>query len=452
MGKRSWIRFQQDVLEVSSCKMMGLRTWRQGFGSWVTRLPLSVPKLEKIYPKIRLQVSSMDRFNCIAWVDNVCQKFEDVCLEADNIMREEIIGAAETQLQTMSASVTKFFSDLVDDVVPQYSADHVVEEEALDLSPVQNSGVIAHKRSEVSLDDGHCEKEPSLGDHFLRSCHLSCIRRRHLDPHLKQNDGGTVHEKSRMIVRGNPIKEKENQLKSLEVHEKKDSVTTALSSPLDDDTESSDILEKKDSVTPVSSPPLDNNESLDILEKKDSVIAALSLQMSTNSLDNLEKKDPAMEALSSALDDNTERDSLIGEEKGSRSSNCSTLMGSCESEVLDIEVALNVALAESTGDSFDVREVELSTILPSNKATLDESCIVVDSNELSAVSHGVRRSGSDKKKLRLRSVFASRKKAQDYWECDHSHLDVGWYEQKRNVLDKSELVDDGFSDSEWEIV
>ncbi|KAF5729163.1 hypothetical protein HS088_TW21G01321 [Tripterygium wilfordii] len=422
----------------------------------------------------------MERFNYIAWVDNVCQKFEDVCLEVDNIRPEDIIGAAETQLQTMGASITKFFSDLVDDDVPQYSADRVVGEEASDLSPVQKSGVMAHKGSEVSMDDGHCEKESFFGVHFLRSCHLSS--RKHLDPHLKQNDGGAVHENSRMIIGGNPIKEKENQLESLDIHEKKDSVTTTLSSPLDDDAESSDILEKKDSITPASSPPLDNTERLDILEKKDSVVKTVSsplaistenldipekkdsvmealsspLEISTENLDILEKKYPVMEALSLALDDNTESNSLIGEGEGSLYSNSSTLMGSRDSEILDIEVALNVALAESTGGSVDdVRKVELETIQPSNKAKLDESCIMVDSSELCAVSGDVRRSGSDKKKSRPKSIFALRKKAQD-WKCDHSHLDVGWYQQKGKGLaayyDKSELLDDGFSESEWEII
>ncbi|KAF5742334.1 hypothetical protein HS088_TW09G00378 [Tripterygium wilfordii] len=345
----------------------------------------------------------MDGFNYIAWVDNLRQKFEDVCLEVDNIMWEEIIGVTENRLQSMGASVTKFFSDLVDDVMPQYSAVREAEEEASDFSPVQKSGVVAYRKSEMSMDDGHSEKEASFVDNFHQLYHPSCIRRRHLDPHLKRNDGGTVHEKSRMIVRGNPIKEKKNLLESWDILEK-DSFTTALSSPLDDDMESFDILEKKD---------------------------------------------PFMEALSSSLDDNTESNFLIGEGEGSLSSDPCTVIGSCESEVLNIEVSLNVAVAESTGDSVDyLCNFEQETIQPSNKAESDESCIMVNSSDLCAASRDVRRSGSDKKKSRLKSILAVRKKVQD-GDCDHSHLDGGWYQQNGKGL---AVVDDGFSESEWEII
>ncbi|XP_062105883.1 uncharacterized protein LOC133817392 isoform X2 [Humulus lupulus] len=59
----------------------------------------------------------------ITWVGNVYEKFEAMCLEVEEIMYEDTVKYVENQVQTVGASVKRFYSDVLQDLLPPSSLD-----------------------------------------------------------------------------------------------------------------------------------------------------------------------------------------------------------------------------------------------------------------------------------------------------------------------------------------
>lgn len=59
----------------------------------------------------------------IAWVGNIYQKFEAMCLEVEEAMCQETAKYVENQVQTMGASMKRFCSDVMQDLLPPSSKD-----------------------------------------------------------------------------------------------------------------------------------------------------------------------------------------------------------------------------------------------------------------------------------------------------------------------------------------
>ncbi|XP_022739493.1 uncharacterized protein LOC111291766 isoform X2 [Durio zibethinus] len=53
----------------------------------------------------------------ITWVGQVYQKFEAMCLEVEEVMYQDTVKYVEDQVQTVGASVKKFYSDVMQDVM-----------------------------------------------------------------------------------------------------------------------------------------------------------------------------------------------------------------------------------------------------------------------------------------------------------------------------------------------
>lgn len=67
-------------------------------------------------------MNSMD-LKGITWVGNVYQKFESLCLEVEETMYQDTVKYVENQVQTVGASVKQFYSDVMQDLLPPSSAD-----------------------------------------------------------------------------------------------------------------------------------------------------------------------------------------------------------------------------------------------------------------------------------------------------------------------------------------
>lgn len=59
----------------------------------------------------------------ITWVGNVYQKFEAMCLEVEEIMYQDTVKYVENQVQTVGTSVKRFYSDVMQDLLPPSSQD-----------------------------------------------------------------------------------------------------------------------------------------------------------------------------------------------------------------------------------------------------------------------------------------------------------------------------------------
>ncbi|CAH8365218.1 unnamed protein product, partial [Eruca vesicaria subsp. sativa] len=59
----------------------------------------------------------------ITWVGNVYHKFEAMCLEVEELIVQDTTKYVESQVQTVGNSMKKFCSDVVQDFLPDDSAD-----------------------------------------------------------------------------------------------------------------------------------------------------------------------------------------------------------------------------------------------------------------------------------------------------------------------------------------
>ncbi|WCJ30938.1 hypothetical protein M5689_012459 [Euphorbia peplus] len=59
----------------------------------------------------------------ISWVGNFYQKFETMCLEVEEVMYQDTVKYVENQVQTVGSSVKKFYSDVLQDLIPPSSTD-----------------------------------------------------------------------------------------------------------------------------------------------------------------------------------------------------------------------------------------------------------------------------------------------------------------------------------------
>ncbi|XP_010522139.1 PREDICTED: uncharacterized protein LOC104800862 isoform X2 [Tarenaya hassleriana] len=59
----------------------------------------------------------------ITWVGNVYQKFEAMCLEVEEIIVQDTVKYVENQVQTVGATVKKFYSDVVQELLLESSLD-----------------------------------------------------------------------------------------------------------------------------------------------------------------------------------------------------------------------------------------------------------------------------------------------------------------------------------------
>ncbi|XP_040935488.1 uncharacterized protein [Gossypium hirsutum] len=87
----------------------------------------------------------------IAWVGNLYQKFEAMCMEVDDMVCQETLQYVENQLQTVGSNVKQFCTELMQDLVAS-STDSLE-----DLNTVQISGVAASEDSNGSANEDHSQ-------------------------------------------------------------------------------------------------------------------------------------------------------------------------------------------------------------------------------------------------------------------------------------------------------
>ncbi|CAL5408135.1 unnamed protein product [Camellia sinensis] len=92
-------------------------------------------------------------FNGIAWVGNIYQKFEAMCLEVEEVMYQDTVKYVENQVQTVGVSVKKFYSEVVQDLVPPSCIDPVrVVAADLSLNPYADFGIYKKPKASIKKD------------------------------------------------------------------------------------------------------------------------------------------------------------------------------------------------------------------------------------------------------------------------------------------------------------
>ncbi|KAE8689449.1 Detected protein of unknown function [Hibiscus syriacus] len=112
----------------------------------------------------------------IAWVGNIYQKFEAMCLEMDDMVCQETFQYVEDQLQTVGANVKQFCTELMQEVLPSSPTN---PKEDLNTSLVQNADV-AHEDSNSSVDKERIKKKliHASSVEYVEDTHL-CLSSEH---------------------------------------------------------------------------------------------------------------------------------------------------------------------------------------------------------------------------------------------------------------------------------
>ncbi|KAM1360044.1 hypothetical protein ACFX11_046986 [Malus domestica] len=168
----------------------------------------------------------------ITWVGGVYQKFETMCLEVEEDMYQDTVKFVENQVQTVGASVMKFYADVMQDLV----CDSAVDPEAMPANgnPVENNfHVDSSKKSKVSkkgepvkvdveIVNGDSEVIAALNmdvDHksLFHGQHMdayrmlsseNCARGACSDVYSRQDHDGSNFNNSNLVVKENPIKDR----------------------------------------------------------------------------------------------------------------------------------------------------------------------------------------------------------------------------------------------------
>ncbi|CAN0853392.1 hypothetical protein LINGRAHAP2_LOCUS5616 [Linum grandiflorum] len=102
----------------------------------------------------------------VSWVGGIYRKFEALCVEADDIIRQEAHGFIENHLQPAGSNVKQFYSELVREMVSQSSPDGSTEEAQPDLvlkettdSFTNVSFEVADEKKQIDLDESERSDE-----------------------------------------------------------------------------------------------------------------------------------------------------------------------------------------------------------------------------------------------------------------------------------------------------
>lgn len=101
-------------------------------------------------------------FKGITWVGNVYQKFEAMCLEVEEAVCQDTVKFVENQAQTVGSSVKKFYSDVMQDLLPPSSIDPVKLAAAdLSLNPYADFGIYKKPKASIKKDTIKPDKKAS---------------------------------------------------------------------------------------------------------------------------------------------------------------------------------------------------------------------------------------------------------------------------------------------------
>lgn len=381
----------------------------------------------------------------IAWVGNIYQKFEAMCMEVDDIVRQDTLKYVENQIQTVGNNVKQFCSEFIEDVLPPSSG--------------KDTDLKVHENLKERTDENP-EKEL-----------------------CKENSKGGLTVEYHIGTVG-------NNLKQLRLQFREDSIEGTDENPkqgLYDEDSNEDLRETtiENSKKGATESPADKQSQSTISE-----IGAISDDNSsmTSGVHFITREDSNSVEESCIVNDLNQSCELKVSSHGPSSpfgDNCSE--ESNDTQAADVTLTefprkgidLNspsvnneavlcfseteepVESSDEEAEESDADEQSMETIPLFDKAKLEESCIMVDSNELRFISCHPAKYKSYKR--RIREAFASKRRlVKDYEQLATWHLDldevIDQQQERRRSTVPSALVrksgssDNVFSESEWEII
>lgn len=428
----------------------------------------------------------------INWVGNIYQKFEAMCLEVEEVMYQDTVKYVENQVQNVGESVKKFYSDVVQDLLPPSSVDPV---KALtsDLSVDRYSDVGIHKNPEeavkkvsVRVDVDHLTENskviadmdkdfgrvPSLRKNKLSPCSVDSVKRTCPKLCSGQYNNGSISNYSNMGVKNG-------------LGHENFSATEMSEAMVNDLGRASSFLEllnenhgaSCDNTVKISAPALAEVRGFDSISESSNALENASDHMSDPSI-AIASASPDLSVLASFVR-NEGKEMRLPDSDGSAEPNAvdictyngaSSLVGSSlDSEVRHNEFAdMEVVSHPERSDDWGLDGIERGTLSEPGVDTsqqyvqlkLEETCVLVDGDELHFVPHKEGKRRPYKKKIR--EAFSSRMRSA---RKEYEQLAVWYgYDGESNqassessiathsVVDTKETKTQEFCETEWELL
>lgn len=416
----------------------------------------------------------------IAWVGDIYQKFEAMCLEMEDAMYQDTARYVENQVQTVGASVKRFYSDVVLDLHPQFNIDPVkVAAADLSLNPYAHTEI--SKKLKAQLKGGHPRvinkeliddtqvikgKSKSGGVYRRQSVGMKEIVRDNHPPSKKSDalclvSGNTIKLSSDSKVRGgfevasdhmtmtSPLasvkglnstetgKEVSNHIIKTDVAAAGISINIAAS----DTSLSVDCVgqNQADLRNTFSVCDLQSDSHVDRGTRKE-LAGDTGLKISSNTGDNniASKEVNNIAKISSNTDDNN----IAGEE----------IKESCK--------ARSDKSCSPPPDKYDLIESDVEIVERYDEPKLEETCVLVEAEKLHVPQGSVKRKSYKKK---LRQVFSMKKKST---RTEYEQLGALYGDQQPNLQPEEKQMQvlsknsnpkklssaDDHSESEWELL
>ncbi|XP_042520608.1 uncharacterized protein LOC122094056 isoform X2 [Macadamia integrifolia] len=367
----------------------------------------------------------------ITWVGNLYQKFEAICLEVEDIVCQETTKIVENHAQSVGVSVKRFYAELVQDLVPLSSEDPEKAKEGIDENPkmeaVSPDGKDLSRGSSFRLFPNMSHLPPSSEDPIKGTC---------ADLSIEQNENSSViYGNLKFGLEEFTEEDKLSLPKVLEVMAPagNDLSGALLFSGLHNENNG------KICNTAATVPTLSSVDFAQCCEPLDPMgcISGVSSASSTSLV------------LPASYFENEAGDGLIP---------------SRDSLAIELNGRSYRYNEEEMAEGNDAHRSDEEATDASHGLRLEESCILVDCDEIHLVSQRTGKSRSYKKKLR--DAFASRMRSGKKQEYERLALlcgdaDTGTNDQREGSyqistltrdLDSKKLPIDDFCDSEWELL
>ncbi|XP_043690088.1 uncharacterized protein LOC122640882 isoform X2 [Telopea speciosissima] len=424
-------------------------------------------------------MSTMDlEHKGITWVGNLFQKFEAMCLEVEDIVCQETTKIVENQAQSVGVTVKKFYAEVVQDFLPPSSEDTEKLKEGIDENPIVEEPLLAKELGAVSPDGKGLSRRSSFRvfpniSHLLPSSE-DTIKGSGADLSIEQNENSSaMYGKLKFGVEFT----EEDKLSSPKVLEvmapaRNDMSGASLLSGLHDE------YNGKICNTEATVPTLASVDAAQCYGLSDAVAcvsdvssaSSASLVLPASYVENETGVGltPSGGSPATELNDNSKTYKTISPRHGDGQKH----YDDC-AEFDAILSPPNSGKGRSESDHYNTEEMaegndadrsDEETIDACHGVRLEESCILVDYDELHLVSQRTGKNRSYKKKLR--DAFASRirsGKKQQYERLAlfYGDADTGTNNQRAGSfqistptrdLDSKKSPTHDFCDSEWELL
>ncbi|KAL5729926.1 hypothetical protein ACHQM5_002814 [Ranunculus cassubicifolius] len=426
----------------------------------------------------------------ISWVGNVYQKFETMCLEVEDVVCQETAKYVETQVKTVGSSVKKFYSEVLQDLLPP-------SPKGSERSLEQNDAFGTYEKPNLSHDDISAKED---SDTRATSAKSSC---------QDQKFEIDICKKPKTVAEKYPINKRllPAEVSDVISSSRENVSQVSLRSRLQKKTHPSSVdpvvaihskLPIETNSNESSLPPPELLESVD--PEGDGVSSCSPPEADLAKAYSKETKNASSTSYNSRKADETSCSNRVVEISRvdcqcACQSSSALPAGPCENKVVENEISSfkdesNVAdtrafsnalpLMEPSwitpeqssewlddndhlrlDDGDDIVELTPELLHEFHNAKLEDSCIVVDTTQLPSVPHEAPKHRSYKKKIR--DALASRMRLanrQEYEQLAVWHEDSDYNSPKTESSSSSTLVIKGLTksqskdngESEWELL